>query len=247
MNEITKIPKTEYGDIMIFKTKYGDLRAIIKDNEPWFVAVDICKALKYKNSRKAVKDNCKDYGVTHSYITDGLGRKQLTQIINEPNLYRLVVKSTLPAAVEFEREVFDGILPSIRKKGYYSVRPQLTAEQEDKIIFAEQISTCEGDIDVQRFAEILSKGDFKIGRTELFRWLREHKYVMKAKNRINRPYQKYISAGYFKVGAEYTVNSKNETVRKIKVYITPLGQLALTSKIIKSFLPPITKYQIKLF
>lgn len=125
--------------------------------------------------------------------------------VNEYGLYKLMFGSNIPTARKFVEWVTHEVLPQVLRTGTYSVRPQLTAEQEDKIIFAEQISTCEGDIDVQRFAEILSKGDFKIGRTELFRWLREHKYIMKAKNRINRPYQKYISAGYFKVGAEYTV------------------------------------------
>lgn len=237
MNEITKIFKTE---------EFDEVRIIMHNNIPYAVGIDVARNLGYKNPYKALQDNV--YPEDRAKLTFvSSGQKRSMICVNEYGLYKLMFGSNIPTARKFVEWVTHEVLPQVLRTGTYSVRPQLTAEQEDKIIFAEQISTCEGDIDVQRFAEILSKGDFKIGRTELFRWLREHKYVMKAKNRINRPYQKYISAGYFKVGAEYTVNSKNETVRKIKVYITPLGQLALTSKIIKSFLPPITKYQIKLF
>jgi prophage antirepressor-like protein len=40
-------------------------------------------------------------------------------LINEPNVYRLIVKSQLPSAERFEAWLFNEVVPSIRKKGFY--------------------------------------------------------------------------------------------------------------------------------
>lgn len=42
-------------------------------------------------------------------------------IINEPNVYRLIVKSALPAAEKFEAWIFEEVIPSIRKHGGYGI------------------------------------------------------------------------------------------------------------------------------
>ena len=40
-------------------------------------------------------------------------------MINEPNAYRLIIKSKLPSAEKFESWLFEEVIPSIRKKGFY--------------------------------------------------------------------------------------------------------------------------------
>jgi len=47
------------------------------------------------------------------------GGIQNVRIINEPDLFRLVVNSQLPAAEQFEKWVFEEVLPTIRKTGRY--------------------------------------------------------------------------------------------------------------------------------
>ena len=44
--------------------------------------------------------------------------------INEPNLYRLIIKSRKPEAEPFEAWVFEEVLPQIRKTGKYQLQPQ---------------------------------------------------------------------------------------------------------------------------
>lgn len=39
-------------------------------------------------------------------------------------MLRLIVNSTLPAAEQFERWVFEDVLPTIRKTGTYAVKKQ---------------------------------------------------------------------------------------------------------------------------
>jgi len=51
------------------------------------------------------------------------GGLQETRIINEPDLFRLIVNSQLPAAEQFEKWVFEEVLPAIRKTGGYQTKP----------------------------------------------------------------------------------------------------------------------------
>lgn len=116
-------------------------------NEMWFCAKDVCKVLGYSNDSKAIKDHCKDRGVTKRYLGVVTGKKANGEdsiqevemsFINEPNLYRLIVKSRKPEAEAFEALVMEEILPTIRKTGSYSAperktKHELTAEQKRAI------------------------------------------------------------------------------------------------------------------
>lgn len=52
-------------------------------------------------------------------LIDSMGREQQAKFINEGNVYRLIAHSKLPAAEQFERWVFDEVLPTIRRNGAY--------------------------------------------------------------------------------------------------------------------------------
>lgn len=87
--------------------------------EPWFVGKDVCEALGYANPTDAMNQHCR--GVAKRYpIVDALGRNQEARILSEPDVLRLIVRSTLPAADRFERWVFEEVLPTIRRTGGYS-------------------------------------------------------------------------------------------------------------------------------
>lgn len=51
--------------------------------------------------------------------TPSNGGMQDKGFIPEGDLYRLIIRSKLPSAEQFERWVFDEVLPSIRKHGGY--------------------------------------------------------------------------------------------------------------------------------
>lgn len=107
------------SDLQIFKNDELNLqiRTIEIDGKTYFVGKDIAKALGYKDTTNAIKQHCR--GVVKYHITDSLGRKQLTSVITEGDLYRLITNSELPNAEKFESWVFDEVLPSIRKHGAY--------------------------------------------------------------------------------------------------------------------------------
>lgn len=71
----------------------------------------------------AMSDHCR--GVTKRYpIVDSLRRTQDARVLTEPDVLRLIVSSILPAAQKFERWVFEEVLPTIRKTGSYTAKPQ---------------------------------------------------------------------------------------------------------------------------
>jgi prophage antirepressor-like protein len=100
--------------------KFGSVRTMTIDNEPWFVGKDVAECLDYKNPRQAIITNVDedDKGV-HSI--DTLGGIQKMTIINESGLYSLILLSHLKKAKEFKHWVTSEVLPSIRKTGGYGV------------------------------------------------------------------------------------------------------------------------------
>lgn len=81
------------------------------DNKPLFCVADICRILKHSNASKAIEDMCDEKGITKCYTLTNGGKQELLYI-TEPNLYRLVCRSNLPAAVQFEKWVFDVLIPA---------------------------------------------------------------------------------------------------------------------------------------
>jgi len=101
---------------------HGLLVRVIDDGtgEPWFIAKDVADALGYANTSKAINAHCKAVNTCH---TEMGGQVRAVQIIPERDLYRLVMKSKLPAAEQFEEWVVGQVLPSIRKTGAFSTQP----------------------------------------------------------------------------------------------------------------------------
>jgi len=105
-----------------FQSQDFSIRAVEIDGEPWFVGKDVAEALGYVNQADAVSRYCK--GVAKRYPLETAGGIQKIRLINEPDLFRLVVNSKLPSAEKFERWVFEEVLPAIRKTGKYQVKPE---------------------------------------------------------------------------------------------------------------------------
>lgn len=90
-----------------------------ENNEPWFMAKDVCAILGLENSRKATAGLDPDEKNTVT-ISDGIPGNPNKTIISEPGLYKLIMRSRKPEAHEFKRWVTHEVLPSIRKHGIYA-------------------------------------------------------------------------------------------------------------------------------
>ncbi|MFZ7222678.1 BRO family protein [Avibacterium avium] len=110
-----------------FNFHSNDVRVITDPTgEFWFCGTDVCTILGYINAPDALKKHCKQTGIAKRYISYPSGRKEAI-FINEPNLYRLIIKSRKPEAEPFEAWVFEEVLPQIRKTGKYSLEQQQLA------------------------------------------------------------------------------------------------------------------------
>ncbi|WLR88547.1 phage antirepressor [Streptococcus iniae] len=103
----------------IFNFKGQEVRTVTINNEPYFVGKDVAEILEYKEPNKAIVRHIDEDDRMKRPITDELGRKQETYIINESGLYSLILSSKLPQAKEFKRWVTTEVLPTIRKHGAY--------------------------------------------------------------------------------------------------------------------------------
>lgn len=106
----------------VFKSKsFGQLRTIEENGKILFCASDVAKALGYSNPRDAISRHCRGVVKRDAPTQGGV---QAIAFIPEGDVYRLITHSKLPGAEKFESWVFDDVLPSLRKDGYYSLAPQ---------------------------------------------------------------------------------------------------------------------------
>ena len=107
---------------------FGDIRAIEKDGEPWFVGKDVAVALGYSNASKAVMvhvDEEDKQKVMLKADSQNGNVVTATTLINESGLYSLVLCSKLPSAKKFKHWVTAEVLPSIRRHGAYATAPTI--------------------------------------------------------------------------------------------------------------------------
>ena len=110
--------------------------------------------------------------------------------------------------------------------------PLLNKIEEDKplVEFAEQVSSSADAIDIGTFAKLIKDENIRLGRNQLFNWLRDNKYLMKN----NIPYQQYIDNGYFKV-IEQPYKTPYGNKINVKTLINPIGQIKLIEKLRKLY------------
>ncbi|ENT0350678.1 hypothetical protein CIF91_10735 [Neisseria gonorrhoeae] len=114
--------------VQVLNFQQNSVRTVADNKgELWFLANDVCEILGYTNPRRTVDLHCKSRGVTKRYTPTASGEQEMTYI-NEPNLYRLIIKSRKPAAEAFEEWVMETVLPTIRKTGGYQVGQKTTAD-----------------------------------------------------------------------------------------------------------------------
>lgn len=101
---------------------------MLVDGEPWFVAKDVCDALDLSNPSVAVSALDDDERSKFN-----LGRQGETNIVSEPGLYKLVMRSRKPEAKAFQRWVTHDVLPSIRRTGAYEA-PGASSPSLDEIV-----------------------------------------------------------------------------------------------------------------
>lgn len=244
----------------VFDFQGNQLRTLVINNQPWFVAKDVCDILNHSNHKVAISRLDVDE-VSKVYLADSLGRRQLTNVVNEPGLYALILTSNKPEAKQFKRWVTHEVIPSIRKHGAYMTpekieevlmnpdtiiqlattlkeerQKRLEAEktieqQKPKVLFADAVETSESSILIGEMAKILRQNGIDIGQNRLFQWLRENGYLCRQKGEnYNLPTQYSMDLGLFEI-KKRTINNPDGSVRVTRTpKVTGKGQIYFVNK-----------------
>lgn len=116
-------------ELKIFQNElFGTVRTIEVNNEPWFVAKDVCDILGYSDNEAMTRNLDEDEFQNRQIV--GFGNRG-TIIISESGFYTLVIRSNKPNAKDFRRWVTGEVIPQIRKTGGYI---PISKEMTDKEI-----------------------------------------------------------------------------------------------------------------
>lgn len=246
--------------LQVFNFEKRDVRVVMKDDEPWFVAKDACGVLGIGTEQIRRLDE--DEKGLHKTQTPG-GVQEMS-IINESGLYALIVRSNKPEANHFRKWVTSEVLPTIRKHGAYMTPAKLEEallnpdtlirlaqtlkeEQEKravleaqaeadrpKVLFADSVTASKTSILVGDLAKLLRQNGVQIGQNRLFQWLRDNGYLIKRKgDSFNMPTQSAMESGLFEV-LERTHSNPDGSIRITKTpKVTGRGQMFFINVFLK--------------
>lgn len=242
--------------LQIFQNKeFGNVRAVVKDGEPWFIASDVCESLGLSNPTVSV--NRLDADERSKF---NLGRQGEVNTVNEYGLYNLVLGSRKPEAKAFKRWITHEVIPAIRKHGGYltpdkveeiltdpdsiirlatqlkeerakrEAAEKVIEEQRPKALFADAVSASKTSILIGALAKLIRQNGVDVGQKRLFEWLRKKGYLIKSGNDKNMPTQRSMERGLFEVkeGSYVDGDGVNRITRTTKV--TGKGQLYFVNK-----------------
>jgi anti-repressor protein len=90
--------------------------------------------------------------------------------------------------------------------------------------FGKSIAASSSAITIGQFAKLLNNNNIVIGRNRLFKFFRDHGYLIKTGEEKNIPKQVYVEQGLFKV-SECIVNTAEGKILSAKTLITGKGQM----------------------
>lgn len=248
------------NELQIFNSEeFGEIRTVTVNDEVWFVAKDVCEALKHTNTTVAMQMLEEDERTKLS-----LGRAGETNCINESGLYTLIIKSNLPKAKKFRKWVTSEVIPSIRKNGGYIAGQETLSDEElmakallvannkiaerDKIIeqkqarieqmkpkeiFADAVATSHTSILVGDLAKLICQNGYQIGQKRLFDWLRENNFLIKCGSSRNMPQQRFVEQGLFEIKESNLINPDGSVRITKTTKVTGKGQVYFVNKFLK--------------
>ncbi len=239
---IDQTPASGNNAVIPFTFDHKTVRVLDLKGEPWFVARDVASILGYANVVDAIRRHCKaiqnvgDACFAHHTSSD---LDPQTLLIPERDVYRLITRSNMPKAEQFEEWVFGEVLPSIRKTGSYGAKPainvrdhgqlaQITAQLielnrelslenealKPKALFHDAVSASPDDMDIAQVAKVLGTG-----RGRMFKWLRETGILMSD----NMPYQRHVDAFHFIVAQKQRFDQNGESKLYTQTRVTGKG------------------------
>lgn len=238
------------NDLQAFEFEGSNVRTILVNDTPHFIANDVAKVLGYKNPSKATNDHCKKSIM--AWGNDSLGRRQEFKVIPESDVYRLIIKSKLDQADKFEAWVMEEVLPTIRKHGMYAtdalinnpdlligVATQLKAEREKRVEVEHEKNLLEQTIAVYEpkisYLEMIMSSDDTMAITQIAEdygmtanAMNKQLHSLKVQHKVNGQwilFKKYKGKGYTKSGTFNVKRSGGGTKTVMDTRWTQEGRL----------------------
>ncbi|QII23581.1 phage antirepressor Ant [Bacillus altitudinis] len=247
----------------IFNYQNQEVRTVIQDGQPWFVAKDVCDVLEIGNPSQALSRLENDEKNT-IILNEGIGNPNKT-IVNEPGLYTLILGSRKPEAKQFKRWITHEVIPTIRKTGGYVANDDLFIQtylpqadeqtkhffratlqtmkeqskqieaMKPKALFADAVEASKSSVLVGELAKQIQQNNVQIGPNKLFEWLRENGYLIRKKGEsYNLPTQRSMDMGLFEI-KKRAVNNPDGSVRTTRTpKVTGKGQVYFINKFLAS-------------
>ncbi|PKU96198.1 phage antirepressor [Bifidobacterium pseudolongum] len=215
-------------DITNYDFHGNDVRILTDEqDEPWFIAKDVCDVLELTNVGEALRALDDDEKNTIR-ISDGIAGNPYKATISESGFYKLVLRSRKPVAKEFQRWVTREVLPSIRKHGAYMtpdtiraaladpdtlimLATKLKEETEERVAAQERVRVlepkarayedfCEAPdlLTVRDAAAQLTTAGLPIRECELRAWMLDHEWIYRHGGAY-RPYAAHNTAGHLRL------------------------------------------------
>ncbi|HIU63660.1 MAG TPA: phage antirepressor [Candidatus Avacidaminococcus intestinavium] len=154
-----------------------------------------------------------------AYMTD----EKIEEVLTDPDT---IIKLATQLKDERQQRLIE---QQLRKDAENQVH-----EMKPKALFADSVATSNSTILIGELAKILRGNGVDIGATRLFRWMREHGYLINRKGSDwNMPTQRAMDLGLFKI-KETTINHSNGTTSISKTpKVTGKGQQYFINKFLK--------------
>lgn len=154
-----------------------------------------------------------------AYMTD----EKIEEVLTDPDT---IIKLATQLKDERQQRLIE---QQLRKDAENQVH-----EMKPKALFADSVATSKSTVLVGELAKIIRGNGVDIGATRLFRWMREHGYLINRKGSDwNMPTQRAMDLGLFKI-KETTINHSNGTTSISKTpKVTGKGQQYFINKFLK--------------
>lgn len=244
----------------IFDYEGAEIRTLLKDGEPCFVAKDVCDVLGLADVSMSVRNLDDDEKGTSNVCTPG-GSQEMT-VITESGLYTLIMKSRKPEAKKFRKWVTQEVLPTIRKTGAYltpETLSEMLAKPENaiklfetlkeererrvaleekiqidapKVLYADSVAGSKGSCLIRELAKIAKQIGLPIGGTRLWNKLREWGYICK---NSTEPTQAAMEAGFFEIKEILIGTAAHGFKTKSTTRVTGKGRIHIITRLCKEY------------
>jgi prophage antirepressor-like protein len=123
---------TATSNVIPFKFGKQEVRTLLINDQPWFVAADVSSALEYRIAGDMTRNLDEDEKGTQIVRTPGGDQEML--VINESGLYSAILRSRKAEAKRFKKWVTAEVLPAIRKHGRYEDSKGLMVPMVDDLL-----------------------------------------------------------------------------------------------------------------